>query len=127
MRDVILFAEPWSGFVEALASRAGMIDEDGNLSGLTATPPQVNGDAGMIYLRGGQADLAGLADLPGVTILGEADTSLSSADAVYDDLFANPEAVALYDRAYDRRPQEAVMDDGTVISFTPPPRFGQLA
>lgn len=127
MRDAILFANPWSTFVEVLSQRPGMIDEDGNLSGLTATPPQLRGDAGMIYLRATVEDVAGLAGLPGVMILAQAETSATSADAVYASLFADPEAVALYDQAYDRSRLTADLGDGALISHTPPPRFGQMA
>lgn len=124
-QDAILYADDWPAFLAQLVP--GDVDENGNLARLDATPVQRRGDAGMAYVRGDAEHILLLGTILGVSILAQAETSATSADVIYGAVFSDPAASALYDTAYDRSPQMAELDDGTLAPYTPPPRFGQMA
>ena len=104
----------------------GKLSEDGSaIIGFARTPTVINGAAALTYVRVTGAEAAAFETaMPGVTVLASAPyTGRHTPDVVYDTLFADPDAMVLYDAVYDRSPQP--LEDGT--TYTPPARFGQMA
>jgi hypothetical protein len=66
--------------------------------------------------------------MPGVTVLARAEyTGPDTPDAVYDALFADAGALALYDAVYDRAPVTITDPEMGEMTYTPPARFGAMA
>lgn len=104
------------------------LDESGtSITGFARTPTVVSGAAALTYVRVTPEEEAAFAAMPGVTVLARAEYGgPGTADAVYAALFADTDAVALYDAVHDRSPRE--IDDGTggTVTWTPPERFGAM-
>lgn len=109
----------------------GRLDATGTISGFDGTPFVARGRAVVTYARIREADAELFRNTaPGVTVLAEAafdDDPEETADAVYDALVADPEALALYDAVYDRTPRLVDDGQGGQIEYTPPERLGRMA
>ena len=130
MIDGILHIADVPALVAFFAAHApDKLDEDGaSITGFARTPTVTRGVSALTYVRVTPEEEAAFAAMPGVTVLARADhTGPETADAVYAALFADPEALALYDAVYDRSPITLDDGDGGALTFTPPERFGAMA
>lgn len=78
--------------------------------------PTVRGDSGETLALVRVADPAEIERWPCLHVLG-----------TYDEVFADPEKLAIYDRIYPRTPVAWVDEDGTEHTYTPPDKFGVFA
>ncbi|CBV44052.1 hypothetical protein [Halomonas elongata] len=98
------------------------------IDGFARTKSVQNGSAVLAYARFREAQAAQWRGIPGIEILGEAEfTGRGTADAVYGQVFDDPDKLAKYDSVYDRTPREVDDGQGGVITVTPPDRFGVVA
>lgn len=81
---------------------------------LARTPDQVAGNGFVTLVRVNSAD--DLAAFSSVVILGS-----------YEEVFSDPEKLAVYDRCYDRSPRTWIGSDGVERTYTPPDKFGVFA
>lgn len=110
----------------ALAAAMEAIDPSAVVEGrfnLDTTPAATRGVAALVYIRMSEDQAAQWRGTPGVTILAEAPYGPDAADEIYDAIWSDPAALALYRAVYD--PQPVVGDDGSVT--VAPERFGVLA
>jgi hypothetical protein len=105
------------------------LSEDGSgIDGFDRTPTVASGVSALTYVRVTPEEETAFAAMPGVTVLARAEyTGDETSDAVYDALFADEDALALYDVVYSRAPVEVPDGDGGTITYTPPDRFGAMA
>jgi len=137
MIDAILYVPSYSTLVAHLdANYPDMLvrDESGEIAqppvvtGFARTPSVVNGDELLVYARFRQHEADQWRSMPGVQILGEAEyAGRGTADAVYGQVFADPDKRAIYDRVYPRPVTTIDNGDGTVSESQPPERFGVMA
>ena len=104
------------------------LDEDGTgIAGFSRPPTVVSSKAALTYVRVTPDEEAAFEAMPGVTVLARADyAGAGTADAVYDAIFADPDALALYEEVYPRTPVEVPDGEGGTITYTPPARFGAM-
>lgn len=111
----------------ALAAAMAAIDPSAVVEGrfnLDTTPAVTRGAAALVYVRMTEGQAAQWRGTPGVTILAEAPyTGPETADAIYDAIWSDPAALALYRAVYD--PQPVITEDGSVT--VAPERFGVMA
>lgn len=130
--DGILYISSLSGLIgHFLANRPDLLkadDDEGNIqtdpyviTGFDRTPIVQNGDTALVYVRMTPDEASDWVETPNVTILKQRPYGVGVQDLIYADLFADSEALALYDSVYDRTPFEI---DGE--TYTPPDRFGQM-
>ncbi|SEN16943.1 hypothetical protein [Halomonas caseinilytica] len=106
----------------------GAIAQPPVVTGFTRTPAVKSGDAVMAYVRLRDEEASRWRGMPGVEVLAEAEyTGKGTADAVYAQVFDDPECLAKYDSVYDRTPREVPDGEGGTITCTPPDRFGIIA
>lgn len=121
-RDAVLHITDLPALAEAMAA----IDPSAVLEGrfnLDTTPAATRGAAALVYIRMTEGQTAQWRGTPGVTILAEAPYGPGAADAIYDAIWSDPAALALYRAVYD--PQPVTHEDGSVT--VAPERFGVLA
>ena len=109
----------------ALAAAMAAIDPSAVVEGrfnLDRTPAVTRGAAALVYVRMTEGQVSQWRGTPGVTILAEAPYGPNAADEIYDAIWSDPAALALYRAVYD--PQPAIQEDGTILE--PSPRFGVL-
>ena len=110
----------------ALAAAMAAIDPfsvvDGRFN-LDTTPAVTNGAAALVYVRMTDVQAAQWRGTPGVTILAEAPYGPNATDEIYDAIWSDPAALALYRAVYD--PQPVTHEDGSVT--VAPERFGVMA
>lgn len=112
--------------LHALAAAMAAIDPSAVVEGrfnLDTTPAATNGAAALVYVRMTPQEAAQWRGTPGVTILAEAPYGPDAADAIYDAIWSDPAALALYRAVYD--PQPVTHEDGSVT--VAPERFGVMA
>lgn len=80
----------------------------------------------LVYVRMTEGQAAQWRGTPGVTILAEAPYGPNAADEIYDAIWSDPAALALYDAVYPRGPVVWTDEDGTSHTFIPPFRFGVI-
>ena len=110
----------------ALAETMAAIDPSAVVEGrfnLDTTPAATNGAAALVYVRMSADQAAQWRGSPVVTILAEAPYGPDAADAIYDAIWSDPAALALYRAVYD--PQLVVAEDGSITIA--PERFGVMA
>ena len=90
---------------------------------LDTTPAVTNGAAALVYVRMTEGQAAQWRGTPGVTILAEAPYGPNATDEIYDAIWSDPAALALYRAVYD--PQPVTHEDGSVT--VAPERFGVMA
>ena len=120
-RDAILHIADLPALAVAMAAIDPFSVVDGRFN-LDTTPAVTNGAAALVYVRMTEGQTAQWRGTPGVTILAEAPYGPGAADAIYDAIWSDPAALALYRAVYD--PQPATQEDGTILE--PSPRFGVL-
>lgn len=121
-RDAVLYIAD----LPALAAAMAAIDPSAVVEGrfnLDTTPAVTNGAAALVYIRMSEAQAAQWRGTPGVTILAEAPYGPNAADQIYDAIWSDPAALALYRAVY--YPQPVVAEDGSVTQA--PERFGVMA
>lgn len=121
-RDAILHIADLPALAETMAAIDPFSVVEGRFN-LDTTPAVTNGAAALVYVRMTEGQAAQWRGTPGVTILAEAPYGPGAADAIYDAIWSDPAALALYRAVYD--PQPVVGDDGSVT--VAPERFGVLA
>lgn len=121
-RDAILHIADLPALAVAMAAIDPFSVVDGRFN-LDTTPAVTNGAAALVYVRMTEGQAAQWRGTPGVTILAEAPYGPDAADEIYDAIWSDPAALALYRAVYD--PQPVVGDDGSVT--VAPERFGVLA
>ncbi|OBX37012.1 hypothetical protein A8U91_01360 [Halomonas elongata] len=95
---------------------------------LAHTPLIRQGGAAMTYVRLREHQVGAWRGLSSVEMLAEAEyVGEGTADAVYAQVFDDPERLAKYDSVYDRTPREVPDGQGGTITCTPPDRFGIIA
>lgn len=127
--DGVIHIADVPALVAFFASNAtDMLDEEGaSIIGFARTPVVQKGAAALAYVRVTPEEEAAFPALPGVTVLARAEyAGPGTADAVYAALFADPDAMALYDAVYDRSPRAIPDVDGGTVTWTPPERFGAM-
>jgi hypothetical protein len=130
MIDGILHIADVPALVAFFAAHApDKLDEDGgSITGFPRTPTVTSGAAALTYVRVTPEEEAAFAAMPGVTVLARAEyTGPDTPDAVYDALFADAGALALYDAVYDRAPVTITDPEMGEMTYTPPARFGAMA
>lgn len=135
--DAIIFVPVFSELVtylntnapDALArDKAGNITTPPNVISFARTPAVVKEDSLLAYCRFTNEQATTWRSTPGVEILAEAPyQGKGTAQAVYDQVFADPELLAIYDSVYDRTPRTYTDDDGVEYTATPPAKFGVMA
>ena len=100
-----------------------MVSEGDIINGFDRTPATMLGKAALVYVRMTPDQAAQWRGTPGVTILAEAPYGPDAADAIYDAIWSDPAALALYRAVYD--PQPVTHEDGSVSQA--PERFGVMA
>lgn len=104
---------------------AHLTDENGSPA---LSDPQAHNAAGgrLHYVRLTADQLAEWR--PHCTVLAEAPyTGVGTADRLYQQIQADPEALALYESVYDTSPREIDDGEGGTTTYTPPFKFGMLA
>lgn len=108
-------------------------DETGNFKqpltiiGFARTPTVITGNTALSYVRMTDSQVAQWEASPNITVLARAPyTGHSTSNTVYDALFANTSATALYDAVYDRTPKQVSDGNGGTITVTPPNKFGVM-
>lgn len=137
MIDAILYVPDMPALVTHLdANHPQMLqrDEDGNVArppvvaGIPRTPARETSPEVMIYVRLTAEQDAQWRGMEGVTVLAEAPfTGKGTGDAVYQQVFDDPDTYAIYSRVYPHEPYEAGDGEGGTITVTPPKKFGILA
>lgn len=138
MIDAILYVPEFDQLVAHLNEHHPEMlerDDEGNLTmppvvtGFARTPAVVNGNALMVYARLRANEVEQWDGMPGVEVLAQAPyTGRETADAVYGEVFADPDKAAKYDSVYDRSPRSYLDEEtGEEITVSPPERFGVLA
>ena len=134
MIDAILYLADFPSFVAyldehypALLSR----DEDGNVAqppvvvGIPRTPARETSPEVMVYVRLTAEQDAQWRGMDGVTVLAEAPfTGRGTGDAVYQQVFSDPDKYAIYSRVYPHDPYEIDDGEGGTMTVTPPRKFG---
>lgn len=139
MIDAILYVADFHALVAHLDTNYPELlerDEQGSVT----TPPVVTGfartpattiDGGhslAAYARLRDAEADQWRGMPHVQVLAEAPfEGRGTADAVYAQVFDDPDLLAIYDSVYDRTPREVDDGKGGTITVTPPDRFGIIA
>ena len=121
-RDAVLHIADLPALAETMAAIDPFSVVDGRFN-LDTTPAVTNGAAALAYVRMTEGQAAQWRGTPGVTILAEAPYGPGAADAIYDAIWSDPAALALYRAAYD--PQPVVGEGGSVTQA--PERFGVMA
>ncbi|RTR01929.1 hypothetical protein [Halomonas nitroreducens] len=139
MIDAILYVPDFPALVAHLDTHHPAMlarDESGALVqppvvvGFARTPAVAtpDGAALMVYARLRGPEVEQWHGMPGVEVLAEAPfTGLGTAQAVYDQVFADPDALAAYDAVYDRTPRQVNDGEGGTLTVTPPAWFGLIA
>ena len=81
---------------------------------LVKTPTQRNGNETLALVR--VEDVADIEKWSFLTILG-----------TYEEVFADPELLTIYDRIYSRTPITVTDEEGNEYTYTPPDKFGVFA
>lgn len=122
--DAILHIADLPALAAAIAAvDPSMVSEGDIINGFDRTPATMFGKAVMVYVRMTPDEAAQWRGTPLVTILAEAPYGPDAADAIYDAIWSDPAALALYRAVYD--PQPVTHEDGTVT--VAPERFGVMA
>lgn len=121
-RDAILHIADLPALAVAMAAIDPSVVVDGRFN-LDTTPAVTNGAAALVYVRMTEGQTAQWRGTPGVTILAEAPYGPGAADEIYDAIWSDPAALALYRAVYD--PQPVTHEDGSVT--VAPERFGVMA
>lgn len=121
-RDAVLHIADLPALAAAMAAIDPFSVVDGRFN-LDTTPAVTNGAAALVYVRMTEGQAAQWRGTPGVTILAEAPYGPNGADAIYDAIWSDPAALALYRAVYD--PQPVTHEDGSVT--VAPERFGVMA
>ncbi|MDL4862783.1 hypothetical protein NPJ88_010590 [Halomonas elongata] len=137
MIDAILYVADYPALAQylSLSHPALLRQTDGGeillppvIDGFARTKSVQNGNAVLAYARFRAAQAGQWRGIPGIEILGEAEfTGRGTADAVYGQVFDDPDKLAKYDSVYDRTPREVPDGEGGTITYTPPDRFGVVA
>jgi len=139
MIDAILRVADFPALVAHLdAQHPGMLQRDE--AGALVQPPVVTGfvrtpattlDGGQslgVYARLRSREVEKWRGMPGVQVLAEAPfEGRGTAQAVYDQVFADPELLTIYDSVYDRSPRTVDDGEGGTMTITPPKWFGIMA
>ncbi|MBB3142839.1 hypothetical protein [Halomonas organivorans] len=139
MIDAIIYVPDYPALVTHLDTNyPALLERDE--TGAVVQPPVVTGfartpatalDGGQslaVYARLRPAEVEQWRGMPHVTVLAEAPyAGRGTAQAVYDQVFADPELLAIYDSVYDRAPREVDDGEGGTMTVTPPEWFGIMA
>lgn len=120
-RDAVLHIADLPALAAAMAAIDPSAVVDGRFN-LDTTPAAMNGAAALVYVRMTEGQAAQWRGTPGVTILAEAPYGPDAADLIYDAIWFDPAALALYRAVYD--PQPVIAEDGSVS--VAPERFGVM-
>ena len=121
-RDAVLHIADLPALAAAMAAIDPFSVVDGRFN-LDTTPAVTNGAAALVYVRMTEGQVSQWRGTPGVTILAEAPYGPNAADEIYDAIWSDPAALALYRAVYD--PQPVTLEDGSVT--VAPERFGVMA
>lgn len=134
--DGILYIDSLSGLIAHFLTNAPerlKADGEGNIeadpyivTGFDRTPIKQSGNTALVYVRMTPDEATEWGATPHVTILAQRPYEAGVQDALYADLFADNEALALYDSVYDRTPYQVDDGEGGTMTVTPPDRFGQM-
>ncbi|MBW5800048.1 hypothetical protein [Halomonas elongata] len=137
MIDAIVYVPNFPALVEYLSihhrdllarDEHGAIVQPPVVTGFARTPACMNGGEVMVYARFRNSEAEQWRGMPGVEVLAEAEyTGPGTADAVYAQVFDDPDKLAKYDSVYDRSPRQVDDGEGGTITVTPPNRFGVIA
>lgn len=137
MIDAILYVPDMPTLVAHLdANYPEMLarDEDGSIAqppvvvGIPRTPARETSPEVMVYARLTEEQAEQWHGMPGVTVLAEAPfTGKGTGQAVYDQIFDDPDKYEIYSRVYPHAPYEVDDGEGGTITVTPPNKFGILA
>lgn len=137
MTDAIIYVPDFAALVgwaaehhpDCLArDEQGEILDHPVITGLARTPAVVNGNQVLVYARLTSAQAEQWRGMPGVQVLAEAPfEGRGTAAQIYDQVFADPELLALFDSVYDRSPREVDDGEGGTMTITPPKWFGIMA
>ena len=135
--DVIIYVENFPTLVAYLDEHYPTLlkrDEDGNVAqppvvvGIPRTPARETSPEVMVYVRLTADQDAQWRGMDGVTVLAEAPfTGRGTGDAVYQQVFSDPDKYAIYSRVYPHEPYEVDDGEGGTITVTPPKKFGIIA
>lgn len=122
--DAILHIADLPALIAAIAAvDPSSVSEEGIVNGFNRTPMTILGKTALVYVRMTPAEAAQWRGTPGVTILAEAPYGPNATDEIYDAIWSDPAALALYRAVYD--PQPVTHEDGSVT--VAPERFGVMA
>lgn len=137
MIDAIIYVSDFPGLVVTLdETQPGLLsrNDDGSImqpptvTGFSRTPAVVTGDELMIYARLSDFEAEQWRGIDGVRILAEREfAGPGTADALFDDVRADPGTAAIYDRVYPRPVQQLDDGEGATIEYQRPPNFGMMA
>lgn len=106
-----------------LRDESGAIAQPPEVTGFARTPAATAGDALLVYARLRPGEVEQWRGMPHVTVLAEAPyDGKGTAQAVYDQVFADPDLAAKYDSVYDRTPREVPTGEES-ISLVADPAF----
>jgi hypothetical protein len=116
MMDFITYCNDVPVLISELQEKAPqfiLIDENGNALFLVDKTMTIrNGNETLSLIRGNNSIISLCAELTSISVLGS-----------YDDVFNDPEKLAIYNRVYDQEPKEHIGFDGSVDVITPPRKF----
>ena len=125
--DAILHIADLPALIASIAAvDPSLVSEDGVVNGFNRTPMTMLGKTALAYVRMTPDEAARWRGTPLVTILAEAPYGPNAADVIYDAIWSDPAALALYDAVYPRAAVTWADDEGQSHIFTPPFRFGVI-
>lgn len=137
MIDAILYVADFPSLVGHLDTHyPAMLERDDTgaivqppvVTGFARTPAAMTGAELMVYARLMPEQEAQWRGMTGVRVLAEAPfEGPGTTDAVYDALFTDAEAAAIYNRVYPHAPYQAFDPEMGEITVTPPIKFGAIA
>ena len=137
MIDAILYVADFPALVGHLDTHyPAMLERDDKgaivqppvVNGFARTPAAMMGTELMVYARLTIEQADQWRGMAGVRVLAEAPfEGPGTTDAVYEALFADTEAAAIYNRVYPHEPYTISDPDMGEITVTPPVRFGAMA
>lgn len=137
MIDAVIYVDSFTSLVEYLSvHHRDLLEKDNDnsiaqppvIGGFARIPAVESGDKVLIYARFREEEAKQWRGTPNTTILAEAEyTGEGTAKKVYDQIFNDPEKLAIYDSVYDRTPYEVDDGQGGTITETPPDWIGIVA
>ncbi|WP_445364883.1 hypothetical protein ACJJJB_00295 (plasmid) [Microbulbifer sp. ANSA001] len=131
MFDAITYCPDLSGLAASLKASLPeyvRVDEDsGEVEFLVAKTPTVKNGQGESLALVRVEDLVLLQSIPGLQVLASAPASQGTPTAAFEALFQDMDALAIYNRVYDRSARMLTDEEGNQSSYTPPDYFGVFA